>query len=280
MNIQESGCAYEKPTDRSAEQSSNDPLCDGRVWSGSGKDERRGGTRSRLYLRPSGCYTSVASLLLMCAGFCGLLLSASMCPAQEVKLPSDEHAYSFGVTVVSSSWLKGDIYLLKPETSSLPNFKKLESIGSLYTPVLNLPSRNFHEGFPGITDRFEWFAIDYHGRFWVSKPGKYRFALQSDDGARLFIDSKTVINNDGTHAPITLTGAVNLTEGIHTIRVSYFQGPREHIALVLAISEPGQEKFFIFNIERYQPPADKYNDSSIDQTTDVNSRKKSIEPSK
>jgi hypothetical protein len=106
----------------------------------------------------------------MCTGLSRLLLSASMCPAQEGKLPSDEHAYSFGVTVVSSSWLKGDIYLLKPETSSLPNFKQLESIGSLYTPVLNLPSRNFREGFPGITDRFEWFAIDYHGRFWISKP--------------------------------------------------------------------------------------------------------------
>lgn len=207
----------------------------------------------------------VVSHFVMCALICGLMFSASMCPAQEVKLPNDEHVYTFGVTVVSSSWLKGDIYLLKPDAYRLPNFKKLKSIGSIYTPVLNLPPRNFLEGFPGVTDRFEWFAIDYHGQFWISKPGKYRFALESDDGAILYIDSKTVANNDRIHPPKIMTGAVNLTEGTHTIRVSYFQGPRSAIALILAISEPEQEKFYIFNIERYQPPADKFNDKvSVD----------------
>jgi hypothetical protein len=206
-----------------------------------------------------------ASRLLMRVWLCVLLLAVSICLAQEGKLPSDERVYNFGVTVVTSSWFKGDIYLLNPDASKLPNFKKLELIGSLYTPILKLPTRNFREGFPGITDRYEWFAIDYHGRFWVSKPGKYRFALESDDGAKLYIDSKTIINNDGIHAPITKVGSVKLKEGSHAIRVSYFQGPRQQISLTLAISEPGQEKFYVFNIERYQPPADKFNDGDLDR---------------
>ena len=151
---------------------------------------------------------------VMFASVCMLALIDSLCRAQDVKLPADERVFNFGVTVVSSSWLKGDIYLLRPDAFGLPNFKKLKSIGSIYTPVLNLPPRNFLEGFPGITDRFEWFAIDYHGRFWITKPGKYRFSLESDDGAKLYIDSKAIINNDGLHPPTVLTGAAKLAIGI------------------------------------------------------------------
>jgi hypothetical protein len=192
-----------------------------------------------------------------------LFLVATISPAQEIKLP-DEPVYTFGITVVSSSGLKGDIYLLKEGTGFLPNFKKLKPIGSVYTPALNLPSRSFREGFPGVTDRFEWFAIDYHGRFWVSKPGQYTFALSSDDGSRLYIDGKTIIDNDGVHAPILMTGTAKLTEGVHSVRVSYFQGPRETVALILAVCEPGQARWHIFNTNNYRPPADKFKDGSLD----------------
>jgi hypothetical protein len=218
--------------------------------------------------------------LFMCARICSLLLFASMCLAQDVKIPTDEGSFKFGVTVVNSAWLKGDIYLLNPNTSRLPKFKKLQSIGSLYTPVLNLPVRDFLDGFPGITDRFEWFAIDYKGRFWISKPGRYRFCLVSDDGAILSIDEKTIINNDGIHPLATKTGTADLTDGIHDIRISYFQGPRIQIALILAISEPGENTFHIFNIERYQPPADRIEDGSLNRMLHINSKKKSKQSAK
>jgi hypothetical protein len=45
------------------------------------------------------------------------------------------------------------------------------------------------------------FAIEYKGDFRVKTPGHYKFRLMSDDGARLFIDGKMVIDNDGVHAP-------------------------------------------------------------------------------
>ncbi len=216
-----------------------------------------------------------ASLLRMCARICSLLFVASMCPAQDLQLPTDEGDFKFGITVVSSAWLKGDIYLLNPGISSLPKFKKLKSIGSIYTPILNLPARNFREGFPGITDRFEWFAIDYKGRFWISRPGKYRFLLISDDGAKLYIDEKTIISNDGIHPATTATGEASLAEGVHDIRVSYFQGPRYEIALILAIAEPGEKKFRVFNLERFQPPAEKFEDGSLGRMSGANSKKKS-----
>jgi hypothetical protein len=213
------------------------------------------------------------SLLKMRVRVYLLFLAAAICPAQEVN-PPDEPVFSFGITAVGSSGLKGDIYLIEEGTEFLPNFKKLKPVGSVYTPALNIPTRNFREGFPGVTNRFEWFAIDYNGRFWISKPGKYGFALTSDDGSKLYIDGKTIIDNDGTHQPTRITGTAKLTEGVHRIRVSYYQGPRYQVALILAVSRPDKEGWYIFNTNNFRPPAEKFKDGSLDQGNDARFGKK------
>jgi hypothetical protein len=169
--------------------------------------------------------------------------------------PRQDPVVKFGTTVVMSSGLRGDLYFIPVDTTKLPNFRKLKPVGSIYTLTLNVPPHEFSQGFPGVTDRFEWFAIDYTGRFWIKEPGAYRFALESDDGARLYIDGRTVINNDGQHPPQTREGEAKLKSGIHQIRVSYFQGPRFHVALVLAVSQ-NHEKWRVFNMDDFKPPDD------------------------
>src|SRR5436305_2891676 len=101
---------------------------------------------------------------------------------------------TFGTTVFSSTGFRGDIYFLKPGTAKLPRFERGKPVGSVYTNVLQVPARDFREGFPGVTDRIEWFVIEYNGRFWVQQPGDYRFSLMSDDGSGLYLDAKLVIN--------------------------------------------------------------------------------------
>src|ERR1019366_6247241 len=133
---------------------------------------------------------------------------------------------TFGTTVVLPSGLKGLVYHLKHNTARLVDFSKLKPVGAIYTASLNVPAQDFRQGFPGVTKRFEWFAIDYTGRFWIDTPGTFRFRLTSDDGARLFIDDQLIVDNDGLHPPVDVDGSVDLTGGIHRIRVSYFQGPR------------------------------------------------------
>jgi hypothetical protein len=163
---------------------------------------------------------------------------------------------TFGTTVAISSGLEGKIYLLKRDTEDLPNFNRLQSIGTIYTTSLGITPRSFMLGFPGITDRFEWFAIDYTGRIWVEEPGIYRFRLLSDDGAKLYINGKTLIDNDGQHPPVTVTGSARLSRGVHQLRVSYFQGPREQVALMLAVARPGNGQWSLFDTKDFQPPAD------------------------
>ncbi len=159
----------------------------------------------------------------------------------------------FGTTVVIPSGLQGSIYTIRRNTKQLPDFTKRKSIGKIYTESLDVPSQDFREGFPGVTDRYEWFAIDYRGRFWIETPGLYNFVLTSDDGARLYLDDALVIDNDGQHPVQERMGQSQLERGVHRIRVSYFQGPRFHVALVLQVSGPG-EKLRVFSTNEFKPP--------------------------
>jgi len=167
----------------------------------------------------------------------------------------DQKSYTFGTTVVDSSGLEGKVYFLNPKTEELPNFSRMKPEGKVYTTSLNVWPQSFDEGFPNLTDRFEWFGIEYSGRFWIENPGQYRFSLLSDDGSKLRIDGKLLINNDGVHRATAASASAMLTRGTHEITVDYFQGPRFAVALVLAVAPPG-EAWRIFNTSDFKPPKD------------------------
>src|SRR5260370_21196109 len=147
-----------------------------------------------------------------------------LCPAQDTA-PQQETVPTFGTTVVIPSGLRGQIYKIKSGTRRLPNFGKLKPMGTIYTNALNVPVRDFTEGFPGVTARFEWFAIDYAGKVWIEKPGMYQFGLMSDDGSKLYINDVVVIDNDGSHSQQRLDESTELSGGVHRIGVSYFSCP-------------------------------------------------------
>ncbi len=172
--------------------------------------------------------------------------------AQQPPPPDDDaNRPVFGVTVVDAQGFQGKIYKLKPGTRELPNLSRMKPIGTIYTRQLDIAPRNFTAGFPGVTDLNEWFALDYTGKFYIETPGKYKFSLLSDDGSKLYIDKKLVIDNDGTHAALTIYGAAQLKTGHHTIRVSYFQGPRTALALVLRVAFDESHEFKIFNMRDF-----------------------------
>src|SRR6202046_4987446 len=95
--------------------------------------------------------------LLACVSFACVSAAA----AQE------EPTAIFRTTVVIPSGLRGLVYHIKSNRTQLPDFGKLKPAGPpIYTSSLNLPPQNFLQGFPGVTKRNEWFAIDYSGKFW------------------------------------------------------------------------------------------------------------------
>lgn len=157
----------------------------------------------------------------------------------------------FGSTKKNPFILVGTIYYLPEGTNKLPDFSKLKPVGKIYTSVLNITPRDFSQGFPGVTNRFEWFSIRYRGKIYIHKDGNYTFSLLSDDGAKLIIDGKVIIDNDGVHPPWEKTGTVYLKRGIHEIEVPYFQGPRWQVALVLYIIRNNKKE--IFDMRKFAP---------------------------
>ncbi len=70
----------------------------------------------------------------------------------------------------------------------------------------------------------EHFGVQWEGKVDAPENGFYVFSLASDDGARLYVDGKAVIEHDGIHASSELkAGRVRLSQGAHTVRVDYFE---------------------------------------------------------
>jgi hypothetical protein len=160
----------------------------------------------------------------------------------------------FGTTGrLVSNMLEGRVYQLETGTSELPHsmHKDYQSLIVLYTRKLDIPPRNFMEGFPGLENVFEWFGVQYRGMITIRESGQYNFRLLSDDGSKLFVDSNLVIDNDGTHAPKSKTGGIYLSPGTYPIRVDYFQGPKMQIALQLFVTPPGEEER-IFDLKDFE----------------------------
>jgi hypothetical protein len=151
----------------------------------------------------------------------------------------------FGTRGWIKNALEGKIYALPANTLMLPDFDTMTSLGTIYTKELNIPGRSWTSGFPGVTDRFEWFGIEYNGTFTVRRKGRYTFTLLSDDGSRLYIDDSLVIDNDGVHGPQKKENVFELDASLHKIKIRYFQGPRTQIALQL-FAKPDNETQQIF----------------------------------
>lgn len=160
----------------------------------------------------------------------------------------------FGTTVYSSAGLEGKVYFVTPGSQQLPRFRESKAAGTIYTTRLDISPQSFSRGFPGIGDRFEWFAIDYRGTIWIDRPGVYQFRLLSDDGSKLWINDRLLIDNDGLHAPEALTASARFSRGLFRLRVAYFQGPRFELALVLSVRPP-EQPWSIFDTDNYLVPA-------------------------
>ncbi len=89
------------------------------------------------------------------------------------------------------------------------------------------------DGFdPKIARRGSNYSLRFDGWLEVPRPGLYTFHLTSDDGSRMWIGGKELIDNDGVrrnHQPRTRSKAVELTAGWNALRVDYFQRGREAV---------------------------------------------------
>jgi hypothetical protein len=176
----------------------------------------------------------------------GMLLFLAACRNDSKQANNAPAKTTFGDSIPISNGLMGRVFLLPDTTRSLPDFDTLKPLPDpIYVSEINVPGQKWSVGFPGLRDRFEWFGVQYTGSFKPLRSATYLFKLISDDGSRLFIDDKLVINNDGIHAEWPVRASLHLSDSIHTFRLDYFQGPKYELALQLYWSVPDStEKIF------------------------------------
>jgi len=72
--------------------------------------------------------------------------------------------------------------------------------------------------------RPDYVAAVLEGYIEIPQDGRYTFSLASDDGSKLYINRRLVIDNDGDHGVITVSNSLLLGAGRHPIRVEWFNG--------------------------------------------------------
>jgi hypothetical protein len=84
----------------------------------------------------------------------------------------------------------------------------------------------------------------FFGYIKVPKRGLYRFSLSSDDGSKLMIDDRLLIDNDGLHSMLERSAETALNDGYHKIRVEFFQKTGD-AGLQIYIEGPAMPKTLI-----------------------------------
>jgi len=97
----------------------------------------------------------------------------------------------------------------------LPDFKKLIPVKTgVADSVFNINK------LPSKTN----YACLFEGYFEIVEDGYYYFAIVSNDGAKLFLGNKLIIDNDGVHATESVKSFVlSLKKGFYPVRAEYFQ---------------------------------------------------------
>ncbi len=91
---------------------------------------------------------------------------------------------------------------------------------------------------PADYDTQDDYALKFTSTLVIDTAGDYTFSTTSDDGSKIFIDGVEVVNNDGVHGLVTVTGdPVTLTAGEHVIEIIYFENNGGN-AMTATISGP------------------------------------------
>jgi len=96
----------------------------------------------------------------------------------------------------------------------LPDFDKIKPIAA------GVASHFSHAVFPQLKDNF---ALRFTGLVKVPADGLYVFYTSSDDGSRLYIGEKLVVDNDGLHGVMEMGGLIRLNKGLYPITVTFFE---------------------------------------------------------
>jgi len=92
------------------------------------------------------------------------------------------------------------------------------------------------KAWPGFAQK-DNFAARWSGILTIGQEGPYRFSVTSDDGSKMYLGNKRVVNNDGLHAIRRMESTVRLKSSRYRIIAEYFE-KMGHAAMYLKYMGP------------------------------------------
>lgn len=137
--------------------------------------------------------------------------------------------------------LVAEIYDMGWPVRDLPGFEEYEkpTVSRIDSLIAFPDAESFFLG-----DLHDHFYCRWSGQVKAPVTGEYKFYLPSDDGSRLVIDGKPMIENGGTHRMQEKSASTELTAGLHELKLEYFQNEGD-AACVLWWEGPGFKKDII-----------------------------------
>lgn len=77
---------------------------------------------------------------------------------------------------------------------------------------------------------FDHFSVRWTAQINFPTTNKYTFYATVDDGVRLYVDNKLIINEWHTGNVVTYNGTVELRAGVHTVRMEYYEATGNAVA--------------------------------------------------
>jgi putative heme-binding domain-containing protein len=129
------------------------------------------------------------------------------------ELPQHLKAES-GSALLLQNGIQVDYFHPSPQNVAIETLAKLKPKASGIVPeiVMNVPQKKENDQF----------ALRFTGLIQIPTAGKYTFYISSDDGSRLYLGDKLLIDNDGLHGMSEKTGSIDLQPGSQPIVVTYF----------------------------------------------------------
>ncbi|MFH9071067.1 family 16 glycoside hydrolase [Streptomyces alboflavus] len=183
---------------------------------------------------------AVGSLLAGLTGATGVTGAAWAAPAQAPAAPAaDDDPSPFVELPPQEPGVTQRVYDMQQPLNKLCELKpgQTPNVDEL-KPVVDWKEA---ADFGGLADNFVSHTI---ANLNVPQDGTYTFRLTSDDGSRLLIDNKRVIDHDGQHGPSPKDGTVELTAGYHALLIEHFEAGGEQ-QVTLSWKPPGAGDFAV-----------------------------------
>jgi PA14 domain-containing protein len=118
----------------------------------------------------------------------------------------------------------------------LPRFNLLKATETATITVVNFPdSAQAWKCSTGKTPP-DNFGCTIKGFLKISNPGVYRFILKSDDGSKLWLNHRLLIDNGGLHQARTIGEKTTLKAGLHPLLIEFYN-PKGNSCLTLKMLE-------------------------------------------